>query len=131
MSVDFDEMIKQERETDLFAAIELKEYVKSKLEESFQQVKSDTTINPANTPTNLGFVQGVFYSLEQQNVVESQLKSLLEESKIQISKLDVKYCLESLRINYTSGFIPACRYLLDQPISVIPKPWPFKRSKIN
>jgi len=56
-------------------------------------------------------------------MAQSQLESLLKESKTKISKLDVEDVLEALRINYRSGFTPAFQYILNQPITITPKPY--------
>ena len=123
MSTDFDKIIQQERESDASATTELKEYVKSKLDESIEQAKSETYSRPINVPVDLGVMVNLSYILEQKGIAQSQLESLLEESKTRISKLDVECVLEALRINYASGFIPACQYVLNQPIIITPKPY--------
>jgi len=123
MSTDFDNLIQQERETDVSAITELKEYVKSKLDESCEQAKSEIYSRPINVPVNLGAIGNLSYILEQQSMAQSQLESLLKESKTKISKLDVEDVLEALRINYRSGFTPAFQYILNQPITITPKPY--------
>jgi len=123
MSADFDKIIQQERETDVSAITELKEYAKSKLEESFQQAKSETYSRPIKAPVNLGFIPTLDYILKKQTVNESKLEYLLKESKAKVSNLDVEDVLEALRINYRSGFTPACQYILNQPIIITPKPY--------
>ena len=122
MSADFDKIIQQERETDSIAITELKEYLKSKLDESCEQAKSETYKWPINVPDNLEFFDHMSYCWEQQSISQSQLESLLEESKTKISKLDVESVLEALRINFAAGFIAACQYILNPPI-ITPKPY--------
>ena len=129
MSADFDKIIQQERETDVSAITELKENAKSKLEESFQQAKSETYSRPINVPVNLGVFPTLDYILKKQTENESKLEYLLKESKAKISNLDVEDVLEALKIIYISGFTPACNYLLDLPIIIIPKPYSEKSKK--
>ena len=121
MSTDFDKIIQQEREADSIATTGLREYAKSKLDESCEQAKSETYSRPINVPVNLGAIGNLSYILEQQSIAQSQLESLLKESKIRISKLEVESVLEALRINYAFGFIAACSYILNPPI-ITPKP---------
>jgi len=129
LSTDLDNTIQQERETNSFTITATKEFVKLKLEESYKQEKSKICSRPINVPDNLGFIQNFGNIWNQYGMSESKLASLLEESKIKISKLSVESVLESLRINYVSGFIAASEYILDLPITMVPKPYS-KRQKI-
>gem|GEM_PF-5317199 len=123
MSTDFDNLIQQERETDVSAITELKEYVKSKLDESCEQAKSEIYSRPINVPVNLGFIPTLDYIWKKQTVNELKLEYSLKESKARVSNLDVEDVLEALRINYRSGFTPAFQYILNQPITITPKPY--------
>ena len=141
-----DNIIQQERETNSSATTALKEYVKSKLEESFQILINEKNSSTFQDICDLA-VSGSKYIGGQTQAAESHITSisdrknkkqiqynewklLWEESKTRISLLDVECCLESLRINYTSGFFAACQYILDQPIIITPKPYRLQRSKI-
>jgi len=126
-----DIFIGQERETNIFATNELKEYVKSKLEESFQNSKKETGMMSINAPNDLGAVQIFSFIWKTKEEKVMQLKSLLEESKIKISSLDVKCLFEALRINYAKGFASSCKYILEQPIIITPKPFPGKNNLIS
>jgi len=129
MSADSDKIIQQEREADSIAITELKEYLKSKLDESCEQAKSETYSRPINVPVNLGVFPTLDYIWKKQTENESKLEYLLRESKAKISNLDVEDVLEALKINYTSGFTPTCNYILDPPIIIIPKPYSEKSKK--
>ncbi len=125
-----DIFIRQERETNIIATNELKEYVKSKLEESFQDTKKEIDMMSINAPNDLGVVQTFLFIWNTKEEKVMQLKSLLEESKTKISSLDVKCLFEALRINYAKGFAPSYKYILEQPIIVTPKPFSGKNNLI-
>jgi len=125
-----DIFIGQERETNIFATHELKEYVKSKLEESFQDTKKEIDMMLIDAPNDLGAVQTFSFIWNTKEEKVMQLKSLLEESKTKISSLDVKCLFEALRINYAKGFAPSCKYILEQAIIVTPKPFSGKNNLI-
>ena len=130
ISADLDTIAQQERETNVFAINELKEYVKSKLEESFQDAKNETNSKSIDPPIGLGVWQTLSFILKRKEEAVIQLSSLLEESKTKISNLDSKCLFETLKIIFTKGFVPACTYVLDQPIIITPKPYPGPNSKI-
>jgi len=130
ISADLDIFIRQERETNIFATNELKEYVISKLEESFQDSKKEIDMMSINAPNDLGAVQTFSFIWNTKEEKVMQLKSLLEESKTKISSLDDKCLFEALRINYAKGFSPSCKYILEQLIIVTPKPFPGKNNLV-
>ena len=108
----------------------MSEYAKLKLNESCKLEKSKIYSNQIDVPNNLGFIQNLDNIWKQYGMSESKLASILEESKIRISKLDVEHVFEALRVNYISGFIAASNYILNQPVTIIPKSSRLKRSKI-
>ena len=146
LSTDLDKVIQQERETNSFTITALKEFVKLKLEESFQLLTSERNSNTFQCIFDLSLT-GVQHIVDQKEEAKSHFKSisnksnkneiqykkwnlLLEESKTRISELNIEYVFEALRINYISGFIAASEYILDLPITMIPKSHRLKRSKI-
>ena len=95
------------------------------------KLKKETEMMPINVPNDLGAVQTFSFIWNTKEEKVMQLKSLLEESKIKISSLDVKFLFEALRINYSKGFAASCKYILEQPIIVTPKPFPGKNNLIS
>ena len=130
MSTDLNTIAQQERETNVFAINELKQYVKSKLKKSFQDAKYETNSKSIEPPIGLGVWQTLLFILKREEESVIQLSSLLEESKTKISNLDSKCLFETLRIIYAGEFVPACTYVLNQPIIITPKPYPGPKSKI-
>lgn len=124
LSAELDYMIQKEKKADQFAVVKIKDYVISRLEESFKKQKLKTNMQPLTASDGLGFIESFCNNYQQLNDKGSKLASLWSEAKSQIFKLDLQLVLEANRINKINGFVAACNFLLDQPIVVIPKSFP-------
>lgn len=129
MSAELDDMMQKEKETDLFAAIKLKDYVQAKFEESFQNQKREINTKQISVPEHLGGVKILCFVHSKLGEESSKLDSFWDESKRKIFNLDTHQVLEALRLNTVHGFTAACNYLLEQPITVVPKPCPQRKAR--
>lgn len=129
MSEELDDMMQKEKETDQFAAIKLKDYAQVKLEESFQNQKREINKKQISVPEDLGGLETLWFVHSKLGEESSKLDSFWAESKRKIFKLGTHQVLEALKINTVHGFIAACNYLLEQPITVVPKPCPQRKAR--
>lgn len=127
MSAELDELMQMEKEADKFAVLQIKDYVKSRLEESFKNQKHKTNLQQVTSPGGFGFIESFCKNFQQLNEKDSELASLWSEAKKRIFKLELQFVLDAYKINKINGFIAACNYLLDQPIPIIPKRFPLRK----
>lgn len=123
-SKDLDNFFYQERETNAIATKELKEYVQSKLEKSFREAKRRASPEFIIPPRNYNWLQVLDFNLQKQLEPEKEMSSLYKRTNSKIPSLDEVCLFEALRIIFSQGFESACKYVLCQPIVVVPRPYP-------